>query len=208
MTAQRLAADAGALGVSLSDHQAQALLDFAELIRRWNRAFNLVSRQDVERLISRHLLDSLSAAPWLLGPRVLDVGTGAGLPGVPLAVARPELTFTLADRNERRIRFVDRVIRTLGLENVATWCGDVRSLPGGRCFDTVVSRAVSGLEDIIGLTGGRLRPGGRWIVLASSREGRDARVPPGAERHRVQIPGLGQAHELLVLENREERPPA
>jgi 16S rRNA (guanine527-N7)-methyltransferase len=214
---ERLAADAAALGIRLAPRQADRLLEFGVLLLRWNRAFNLVSRRDTDRLVPRHLLDSLSVAPWLRG-QVMDLGTGPGLPGVPLAIAREELDFTLVDRSERRIRFIDQAIRALGLANVRTWCGDVRALPESASYDTVVCRAVAAAPEIWSLAETRLRPGGRLLIMHRSQTrspGRDAdaagdagaaALPDGVlqERVQLQVPGLAQPHELLVVERERD----
>jgi 16S rRNA (guanine527-N7)-methyltransferase len=204
---ESLVADAGSLGVHLELRQAAAILQFGDLLLRWNRAFNLISRQDTGRLVSRHLLDSLSIEPWLHRDQVMDLGTGAGLPGVPLAIAREEVSFTLVDRSERKIRFVDQVARTLGLGNVTTHCGDVRTLPDTATFDTVVSRAVAAAGELWTLAEPRLRPGGRVLIMhrgqapAERSAGSDV-APAGCTQDRVllKVPGLPQAHELLVLQ--------
>lgn len=203
----RLLAGAGQVGAELSEQQGDALLEFAELLRRWNRAFNLISRRDIDRLLPRHLLDSLSAAPLLRGEGVMDLGTGAGLPGVPLAIARGDLQFTLVDRSERKIRFVDQAVRTLALGNVSTYCGDVRRLPGEVRFGSVVSRAVADIAQLWQLSAPRLAPGGCLVVMYRGQSAEAAQrspvaVPAGAEvaeRRTVDIPGLEQPHELIVL---------
>ncbi len=125
------------------DASGNSLLQFAALLRRWGAAFNLVSRRDSPRLVARHLLDSLSLAPMLRGVRVVDLGTGAGLPGVPLAIACPERSFTLIDRSERRIRFVRQAVVELGLTNVVPIAIDFDDFRADALFDTVVSRAVA-----------------------------------------------------------------
>lgn len=202
-----LLAGAAALGIDLDPAGAAALLRFGALLARWNRAFNLVSRRDIDRLLPRHLLDSLSAASHLAPSRVLDLGTGAGLPGVPLAIVRPELQFTLADRNERKIRFIGQVVRELGLGNVTPLCADVARLPEDVSFDTVVTRAVAAPAAIWALAEPRLSAGGRLVLLhrvheAGAAESADAEGVPGAEvlgRRLVMIPGLAERHEVLVL---------
>ncbi|MFU8813867.1 MAG: 16S rRNA (guanine(527)-N(7))-methyltransferase RsmG [Pseudomonadales bacterium] len=199
---------AAALDVALERRQAETLLQFGALLLRWNRAFNLISRRDTGRLLPRHLLDSLSIAPWLVGREVMDLGTGAGLPGVPLAIAREDLRFTLVDRSERKIRFIKQVVRALELANVSSWCGDVRSLPDTVAFDTIVCRAVAPPGDVWALAGGRIRLGGRMLIMhrgqsAPTASEEDQQVLPGAvlcERVQLQVPGLQQSHELLVLD--------
>lgn len=206
-----LAADAARLGVVLDTAQAERLLAFGSLLARANRAFNLISRRDVHRLVPRHLLDSLSVAPWLVGERVLDMGTGAGLPGVPLAIAREEVQFTLIDLSERKIRFVDRAARALGLDNVTSQCADVRHLDAADTYDTVVCRAVGDAAAVWELAARRLSPEGRMVVMSRTRgeAGAGPALPAGAAleaAQRIEVPGLDGAHELLLLRHtgREE----
>lgn len=199
----RLTEGAAAVGVTLAPRQAAALAEFGELLLRWNHAFNLISRRDVARLVPRHLLDSLSVAPLLEGGEAMDLGTGAGLPGVPLAIAREDVRFTLVDRSGRKIRFVDRAVRSLNLSNVSTWCGDVRELPAIG-FDTVVCRAVADLDACWDLAAARLRQGGRLLVMHRGQgdgdePGDTAPASAVAQRCRVRIPGLERAHEIVVL---------
>ncbi|MBK79434.1 MAG: 16S rRNA (guanine(527)-N(7))-methyltransferase RsmG [Gammaproteobacteria bacterium] len=202
--AEALIAGAAALEVALTGAQADRLLGFAELLEQANRAFNLISRQDVPRLLARHLLDSLSAAPLLPAGTALDLGTGGGLPGVPLAIAREDIRFTLVDRSERKTRFVARAVRTLGLANVTVRCGDVAGLALAPC-DAVVSRAVTAPDRLWALAEPKLAEGG--IVVAMYRadgqgEAGSPTPPAGAEvrtRRRVDIPGLPRPHEILVL---------
>ncbi|MEQ8858255.1 MAG: 16S rRNA (guanine(527)-N(7))-methyltransferase RsmG [Pseudomonadales bacterium] len=206
----RLESAAAALGVALDPDQVAALVAFAELLLRWNRTFNLISRRDVERLLPRHLLDSLSVAPLLRGGRVMDLGTGAGLPGVPLAIARKDLAFTLVDRSGRKIRFVDRAVRELGLGNVETRCADVRELPGDLRFDTVVSRAVADLATAWALAAPRLETGGRLVVMHRVQGEEDATViaPPSSrvlDRRSVHIAGLERPHDIVVLGAADDR---
>jgi 16S rRNA (guanine527-N7)-methyltransferase len=198
------------MGVVIELPQAEQLLQFGDLLLRWNRAFNLISRRDTARLVSRHLLDSVSIAPWLAGLRVMDLGTGGGLPGVPLGIVRKDVSFTLVDRSDRKIRFIDQAVRTLGLTNVATWCGDVRDLPPDVVFDTVVSRAVASVEQIWAMAGERVSPGGRVLVMHRGQVARGgapsptAQVrPAGVARYDqvlLPVPGLEHPHELVVLE--------
>jgi 16S rRNA (guanine527-N7)-methyltransferase len=208
-----IAAGARHLGVVLDADQVGRLAAFAGLLAHWNRAFNLVSRQDIGRLRERHLLDSLSVTPWLAGSEVMDLGTGAGLPGIPLAIARPDLQFTLVDRSPRKIRFVQQAIRSLALGNVTVHAGDVRGLPEPRRFDTIVSRAVAEVGVLWALGGERLRPGGRMLVLWRSQSRGDARAPANddlatslpdtvhAVQQEVSVPGLARSHRLIVVES-------
>jgi 16S rRNA (guanine527-N7)-methyltransferase len=206
-----IVAGAHSLGVTLEVRQAEQLAAFGELLCHWNRAFNLISRQDVDRLLPRHLLDSLSAGPWLAGEQIMDLGTGAGLPGVPLAIACPERRFTLVDRNARRIRFVSHACRTLSIDNVEALACDVAGLPAGRRFDTIVARAVADVAAVWRLGSPWLRSGGRMLVLwrGQSSAAVDDAMPvslPGlarADHHEIRIPGLTRPHRLAVLEGED-----
>jgi len=212
-----LQADAASMGVELTSRQAAQIIQFGELLLRWNRAFNLISRKDEDRLYHRHLLDSLSVAPWLSGPRVMDLGTGAGLPGIPLAIARQDLAFTLLDRSERRIRVVRHVVRDLGLENVEAVCGDIESRATEAVFDVVVTRAVAGLALAWGLARSSIRSGGRLLLMEHGQRDQaperaedlqlfaaaDARI---AGRQALVVPGLGYPHGLVVVEKRVDSP--
>lgn len=207
---EQLVADAALLEVQLDVAQADQLLEFGRALLRWNRAFNLISRKDEDRLYHRHLLDSLSVLPVLSGPRVLDVGSGPGLPGVPLAIASPSRCFQLIDRSARRMRFVDQAARSLKLGNLVTRCGDVQTLVAPP-FDTVVMRAVVDASEAWALAGHLVATAGRLVIMASSQT-RGAvngprKVPAGAvdagdvvgRRVSVRIPGLPVAHQIQIL---------
>ena len=114
----KLAEGLAALSLDLSDHVQHQLIDFLHLLVKWNRAYNLTAVRQPEQMVARHLLDSLVIGPYIQGPRILDVGTGAGLPGIPLALAYPDYQFTLLDSSGKKIRFVTQAVAELGLVNV------------------------------------------------------------------------------------------
>lgn len=196
-----LEAGAREFGLELQSRQVEQLLQFASLLRRWNVAFNLVSRRDVPRLIARHLLDSLSLAPLLRGARVLDLGTGAGLPGVPLAIVRPDIEFTLLDRSERRIRFVQQAKFEIGLSNVVTVVGDIVDFRAGTLFATVVSRAVAKPAELWRVAGSVLEPGGQALFQTGALEKDVASVEATVEQMVLRIPGLARPHHLLRVKH-------
>ena len=131
-----------AVRAALSGQQLEALSAYEALLRRWGKRYNLVSRRDLERLWPRHIEDSLALAPWCAGS-VVDVGSGAGLPGVPLAVARPQLAVTLLERSERKCAFLRQVAIELGLRNVAVEQADARRFRAAAGFQTGLARAVA-----------------------------------------------------------------
>lgn len=204
---EQLRCGAAELGVELSDRAAENLIAYVRLVERWNQKFNLVSRQDATRLLSRHVLDSLSISRWLHGQRVLDIGSGAGLPGIPLAITNARRDFVLTDRSDRKARFLEHVVMTFELANVEVQCADVRDLAAGNRFDTVVCRAVAGLEEMWPMAGPLLAEGGRLLFMNRTgvEMGPDARVvaqPTGTSivAEHVQIPGLSARHEVLIVE--------
>jgi 16S rRNA (guanine527-N7)-methyltransferase len=146
--AERLVHGAATLGVNLTETDAARLLRLLDELERWNRTYNLTAIRDRDAMLTHHLLDSLAIQPDLQGMTVADVGTGAGFPGLPLAVLNPERRFTLIDSNGKKIRFVQHAARELGLANVEGLHGRVETVQG-RTFDTVVARAFAALPDLV-----------------------------------------------------------
>lgn len=134
------------LGLKTPPGAVAKLLEYMALLKAWSRTYNLVAPGEREFLLSRHLLDSLSIAPWLQAGSLLDVGTGAGLPGVPLAIVRPDMDVTLIDSAGKKIRFLRHVGRTLGLKNIHPLHGRVEELAEGRVFANITSRAFASLK--------------------------------------------------------------
>jgi 16S rRNA (guanine527-N7)-methyltransferase len=147
-TAEHLAPGAATLGVNLIEADAAQLLRLLDELERWNRTYNLTAIRDRDAMLTHHLLDSLAIHPDLQGTSVADVGTGAGFPGLPLAVLNPQRRFTLIDSNGKKIRFVQHAARALGLENVEALHGRVETIQG-RIFDTVVARAFAPLPKLV-----------------------------------------------------------
>lgn len=170
---------------------------FLDLVARWNAKVNLVSRRDMTRLRSRHVADSLSVAPYLKGELIADAGAGGGFPGVPLAIAHPQMHFTLIERSERKARFLAQVQIELGLENVNVLCEDVARVHGA--FDTIVSRGLGGPAKVWALTSSALREGGRLVHMSTTRpDSAPSGGMPGAEI--VCVPVNGGVHQLAIVE--------
>jgi 16S rRNA (guanine527-N7)-methyltransferase len=140
-------------------------LDYLALLNQWNRAYNLTAVRDVSEMVSRHILDSLAILPWMRGNRWLDVGTGPGLPGIPLALARPDVEITLIDSNGKKIRFLREVVRVLALQHVDVVQSRVEAYHRSQRFDTVVSRAFSAMEPMIENTRHLIQPKGLWLAM-------------------------------------------
>ena len=151
--AGELAAGIAALGVEVAAGAQQRMLDYLALIEKWNRAYNLTAVREPARMLTHHLLDSLAVLPYVRGNRVLDVGSGAGLPGIPLALARPQWQVTLLDANHKKTTFLRQAVIELQLDNAEVVCERVEAWTPPHLFDTVISRAFSDLPEFLALAG-------------------------------------------------------
>lgn len=142
----RLVNDAG---ITLLENQLQQLVDYVALLHKWNKAYNLTSVRSPEDMLVRHILDSIVVEPYLEGNRFIDVGTGPGLPGIPLAIVRPDAHFTLLDSLGKRVRFLRQVKHELKLDNVTPVQSRVEAFPAEPPFDGVISRAFASLTDMV-----------------------------------------------------------
>lgn len=201
-TAERLVHDAATLGVNLTAADAARLLRLLDELERWNRTYNLTAIRDRDAMLTHHLLDSLSIQPDLQGTSVADVGTGAGFPGLPLAVLNPQRRFTLIDSNGKKIRFVQHAARELGLANVEGLQGRVETIKG-RMFDTVVARAFAPLPELVVNVAPLCGPETRVLAMKGKwpQEELDALQPPWSQQgsHELTIPGLNESRCVIVL---------
>ncbi|EJJ4226285.1 16S rRNA (guanine(527)-N(7))-methyltransferase RsmG [Salmonella enterica] len=136
-------------GISLTDHQKTQLVAYVDMLHKWNKAYNLTSVRDPAEMVVRHILDSIVVAPYLQGQRFIDVGTGPGLPGIPLAIVLPDAHFTLLDSLGKRVRFLRQVQHELKLENITSVQSRVETYPSEPPFDGVISRAFASLNDMV-----------------------------------------------------------
>jgi 16S rRNA (guanine527-N7)-methyltransferase len=201
--AQRLVHDAAALGVALTEHDAARLRQLLEELAHWNRRFNLTGITDPDGMVSHHVLDSLAVHRYLHGASIADVGTGAGFPGLPLALVNPERRFTLIDSNGKKIRFVSHAVRTLGLMNVEPLQARAEALRPERPFDIVLARAFAPLPELLATVAPLCGSGTRVLAMKGKwpQDELDA-VPPSwrvAESHTLTVPGLPEARCLIVL---------
>ena len=134
--------------IKISDQQIQQLIDLVNLLNKWNKAYNLTSVRDPQEMLVKHILDSLVVSPYLQGDRFIDVGTGPGLPGLPLAIINPSKQFVLLDSLGKRISFIRNAIRELGLTNVEPVLSRVEDYHPDYQFDGVLSRAFASLKDM------------------------------------------------------------
>lgn len=197
-------------GFVLSESQRDRMAGFLDLLSRWNRAYNLTAITDPDEMVARHVLDSLSVLDLVQGGRVLDVGSGAGLPGIPLAIASPNRQFLLLDSNGKRVRFVTHVIGRLGLDNVDVVQSRVEDYHDESGFDTVVSRAFASLADFVRLSGHLCAPAGRLVAMKGRSDADELADVPGGwtimENRPLRVPGIeGQRHAIVLRRDSETR---
>jgi len=172
------------------------------LLVKWNAAYTLTAVRDPGEMVTRHLLDSLAVAPHLHGRRVLDIGTGPGLPGIPLAIARPALSFTLLDANAKKTRFVTQVVGELALNNVEVVQARVENYRPAEKFDTLVSRAFASIADMLDGARHLCAPEGRFLAMKGTYPEEElAAIPHGfaSEVLALQVPGLAAQRHLVIL---------
>jgi 16S rRNA (guanine527-N7)-methyltransferase len=195
------------LGLKIEVPVQQDLLQYLELLRKWNKVYNLTAIRDAEQMLSHHLLDSLSIVPYVRGLRVLDMGCGAGLPGIPLALARPDLQVVMMDANAKKTRFVQQAITELKLGNAEAVHARAEdyTAPGG--FDTVTSRAFSSLEDFLGLAAPYLRKGGQLLAMKGRYPTQELELSFNQFRliavHQLEVPFLDSERHLVEMERTE-----
>lgn len=179
------------------------LIAYVTLLARWNRAYNLTAVRDPSDMIARHVLDCLAVLPHLHGARLLDVGSGAGLPGMVLAVARPELSWVLLDANAKKHRFLTRACVELGLENVQLMRARVEDFHPATRFSTIISRALASAAELVATTRRLLEPGGRVLAMKGRFPARELAAFDGmADRVEVvplRVPGLEHEERHLVV---------
>ncbi len=189
--------------VDLPAASSLRLTAFVDLLERWNRVYNLTAVCDPQAMVTRHIFDSLSILPWLAGEEVLDVGSGAGLPGIPLAIARPQYGFVLIDSNNKRTRFMTQVVAELRLTNVSVVRCRVESYQPSKLFDSVVSRAFSSVNDLLICAGRLCSAGGRILVMKGLRPDQELLNLPKSYAlkgvYPLDVPGLNAARHVVHL---------
>ena len=201
---EQLATGVAALGLSLPDGAEPKLLAYLALLDKWNRVYNLTAVRDTERMVSHHVLDSLAATPYFQGAAVLDVGSGGGLPGIPLAIARPELQVTLIDSIAKKTAFLLQVKTELGLTNLQVVTGRVEVFKPETTFDVITSRAFSDLKEFVTLTRPLLAPTGHWLAMKGLMPHEEIVSLPSwvkvSANNALTVPGLGASRHLIELE--------
>jgi 16S rRNA (guanine527-N7)-methyltransferase len=198
-----IVAAAAQLGIGLSDAQASVLIRILDELDEWNQRMNLTAIRERSQQVTKHLLDSLTVQPFLRGTRIVDVGTGAGFPGLPLASVNPERRFTLLDGTAKKLRFVAHVAALLELRNVATVHARAEDYRPDERFDTVISRAVGPIERFVKWSGPLCVGGGRLLAMKGRYPHEElAKLPSGwklAAVHRLNVPGLDEERHLVEI---------
>ena len=200
---ETLVQDAATLGVALSEDDARRLLTLLDELARWNRTYNLTAISTPAEMLTHHLLDSLAIQSDLQGTRIADVGTGAGFPGLPLALCNPARHFTLIDSNGKKIRFVSHAAHALGLANVTAVHARAENLKPEAPFDTVVARALAPLPQMLAQVAPLCGPLSRVLAMKGRWPTEELAALPAPWRlagsRQLKIPGLAEARCVIVL---------
>jgi 16S rRNA (guanine527-N7)-methyltransferase len=207
MTTATLQSGAVELGVALSAEQAHMLIRLLDELDDWNQRMNLTAIRERSAQVTKHLLDSLSINKFLRGTRVADVGTGAGFPGLPLALVNPDKQFTLIDSVAKKLRFVDHAAQVMALTNVNTLHSRAEAISlkdrNAPRFDCVVARAVGQLSMLVESSGHLLVGGGRLLAMKGKRPDEELKsLPTGwkvADIHKLTVPGLDEERHLVEI---------
>lgn len=206
--AERLLTAAADIGIDLSGHQTAQLLSYLDLLEKWNNAYNLTAVRSRSEMLSRHLVESLAISPFISGKQVVDVGTGAGLPGIPLAIANPAVHYTLLDSNGKKSRFLLEVKRALILANVEIETVRVESWLPTKRFDSVVTRAFADLATTLVRVEHVLTEQGMVYAMKTQQAQHEIESLPDATRQVtaqiINVPGRDWSFQLLAVQPRAE----
>jgi 16S rRNA (guanine527-N7)-methyltransferase len=195
--------DAGLAALRLDPALAAPLLAYLALLDRWNRTYNLTAIRDPAEMVAKHLLDSLAMLPFAGDGTLADLGTGPGLPGIPLAIARPALQVTLVESNGKKARFLREAVRTLQLPNARVAESRIESLDAPGAYDAITARALATLPLIVELGGSLLKADGRLLAMKGAVPDEEIAALPAGWRvdgvHRLVVPGLAAERHLVVV---------
>ena len=192
------------LGLSLGREGRSKLLQYLALLEKWNQVYNLTAIRGREKMVSGHLLDCLAVIPYLTGTRLLDIGSGAGFPGIPVAVARPDIQVVLLDSNHKKAAFLRQAVTELQLKNATVVCERVEVWRAAEKFDCIISRAFAEIAEFIALTKHLLAPGGVLAAMKGVYPFEEIeRLPPDfrlRQVHAFAVPGLEAERHLVLIE--------
>ena len=191
------------LGITLDQKTQERLLQYIALLEKWTGVYNLTAVREQSKMVSQHLLDSLAVLPYINATRLIDVGSGAGLPGIPLALARPEMHVTLLDSNHKKTSFLQQACIELKLDNVSVNSERVEAFHPPHEIDAVISRAFTDLSEFAKLTGHLLKPGGAWLAMKGLHPYEElAQLPEEVRVEQViplAVPGLDAKRHLIII---------
>jgi 16S rRNA (guanine527-N7)-methyltransferase len=206
---EKLAEGAKELGIELDGTRAESLLTLVDELEQGNKQFNLTAIRDRPGMLTKHVLDSLSIQPYLRGERLADVGTGAGFPGLALAIVNPQRRFTLIEATGKKARFVEQTAQRLGLANVLIVNSRAEAYRPFELFDTVFARALSSLADFVAYAGHLCAPNGRLLAMKGKRPDEEISGLPRSFRvlavHRLSVPGLTDRHLVELVRIQQSR---
>jgi len=201
---QRLCAGISELGLELDDAAIERLLAYVELLERWNAAYNLTAVREPAEMVTRHLIDSLAIVPHVRGATLADLGSGAGLPGIPLAIAAPEREILLVDSNGKKARFLREAVRRLALTRVRIAESRVENVEGS--FDCITARAFASLAEMLGWGGHLLAQDGIWLALKGRFPQDELAAVPAEfvvdDVIALRVPGLDAERHLVIVKRR------
>lgn len=201
--AAQLAEGVAGLGLKLPPQAESRLIEYLALLQKWNRTYNLTAVREPSRMVSHHLLDSLAVAPHVAARTIADVGSGAGLPGIPLALALPQAGVTLLESSHKKAAFLQQAKIELKLDNVAVACERVEAWQPGGTFEMVISRAFSDLAEFVALAGRHVAAGGRLAAMKGIYPHEElTQLPAGwtlREKIALAVPGLRAQRHLLLI---------
>ena len=192
-------------GLPIDAQKQQKLLAYLTLMQKWNKVHNLTAVRDADEMVLLHLLDSLVVLPFIDGKALLDVGSGAGLPGIPLAICLPDLKVTVIDSNNKKVSFMRQAKAELGIDNLEVLGGRVEEIAPNRKFDMVISRAFSDLDLFISLTHQLCEAQGKWLAMkgvypeAELAELEKNTGITASKTEELKVPGLAAQRHLVFL---------
>lgn len=195
------------LGLDIPSATVDRLLQYLELIQKWNRVYNLTALKDSGQMLSHHILDSLSIIPYVKGNTILDIGSGAGLPGIPLSLVFTERHIVMLDGNAKKTRFIQQAITELGLKNAESVHSRVEDYTASEGFDTVVSRAFSSLSDFVRMALPLMKDSGQLLAMKGRYPAQELEDLPTEIRteavHRLEVPLLDSERHLVQMARKE-----
>jgi 16S rRNA (guanine527-N7)-methyltransferase len=200
--AEKLAAGIIAMGLSVSKIEQEKLLEYLALLAKWNKVYNLTAVRDQEDMVTLHLLDSLSVMPYINSKRLLDVGSGGGLPGIVLAICMPSLQVTTIDTVQKKAIFMRQVKGELGLDNLSVVHGRVEQFESETQFDAIISRAFSEISQFMALTQHLLMDDGHWLAMKGVSPQAELEVLniKNSQIYPLSVAGLDAERHLAVIE--------